>query len=142
LRSEGREDSEEVGNVVYGVAECCPIRKLLRRKLMKHLTKNYLKDLKWILLFCLSVMGIVSAGIILFGLLYGQRPDRDIKISLAFVTGVLCVGGILTVTVDHIGIWKTIRSEHHAPPSVESMDMEKLHQRIEEVQQGHEKRNT
>jgi hypothetical protein len=33
-------------------------------------------------------------------------------------------------------------SEHHAPPSVESMDMEQLHQRIEEMQQGHEKRNT
>jgi hypothetical protein len=104
---------------------------------MKYLIKNYLKDLRGILLFCLGFSSVLSAGIILFGLLYGQQPDREVKIGLVSVAGILSVGGILAVTVDHLKIWKTIRSEHHAPPSVESMDIEQLHKRIEEVQ-GHD----
>jgi hypothetical protein len=101
---------------------------------MKHLIGNYLKDLRGILLFCLGIASFLSAGIILSGLLYGQPPDRDVKISLLIVSGILGVGGVLAVTVDHLRIWNTVRSEHFAPPSAESIDMEKLHQRIEEVQ--------
>jgi hypothetical protein len=75
---------------------------------------------------------------ILSGLLWGQLTDRDLMIGLFIVTGFLSVGGVLAVTVVHAAKWNTIRSEHFAPPSVESMDMDQLHQRIKEVQ-SHDK---
>jgi hypothetical protein len=105
---------------------------------MRHQIKNYLKDLRGILVLCLGVSGILSAGIILSGLLWGQLTDRDLMIGLFIVTGFLSVGGVLAVTVVHAAKWNTIRSEHFAPPSVESMDMDQLHQRIKEVQ-SHDK---
>jgi hypothetical protein len=101
---------------------------------MKHLIKDYLKDLRGMLLLCLGFSSILSAGIILGGLLYGQPPGREVKIGLVSVAGLLAVGGVLAVTADHLGTWNSIRSEHFAPLSVESMDMDRLHERIGDVQ--------